>query len=62
MIQSPCLGCEDRELHCHSACEKYIEYAAKVEHARKERQKAQDVTIARIQNIDRVYRKLRRSK
>ena len=26
MIESPCLGCEDRELGCHSSCEKYIEY------------------------------------
>ena len=24
--KSPCLGCEDRVLYCHSNCEKYIEF------------------------------------
>ena len=25
---SPCKGCEDRHIGCHSTCEKYAEYAA----------------------------------
>lgn len=25
-IESPCGGCEDRELYCHSSCERYKEF------------------------------------
>lgn len=25
--QAPCLGCKDREVGCHSKCERYKEYA-----------------------------------
>ena len=62
MIKAPCKGCMDRVLGCHDNCEKYQEYKAKNDAARKVRQQEQDVTIARIQNIQRVYRKLRKSK
>ncbi len=29
MIKAPCLKCEDRYYGCHSACEKYQEFAKK---------------------------------
>lgn len=28
-IQSPCKGCPDRHLLCHSTCEKFLEYRKK---------------------------------
>ena len=28
-MKSPCLGCTERKLHCHSQCRKYIEYKNK---------------------------------
>ena len=27
MMQAPCKGCEERQLHCHSECESYIKYS-----------------------------------
>lgn len=29
MIQAPCKGCEERQVGCHSTCEKYAEYKKK---------------------------------
>lgn len=28
MIQAPCKDCEERQVGCHSTCEKYAEYKA----------------------------------
>ena len=30
-IKGPCLCCEDRQILCHSTCEKYIEYRKMVD-------------------------------
>lgn len=34
---SPCKGCERRKLLCHSVCEEYKAFSAKIEEARKVR-------------------------
>lgn len=28
-IKSPCMDCKERELHCHSHCEKYQDFKSK---------------------------------
>lgn len=33
-IKNPCYGCEDRELGCHSSCEKYAEFKIKLDEFR----------------------------
>lgn len=30
-IASPCMGCENRHFKCHSECEKYLSYRAKLD-------------------------------
>lgn len=30
-ISGPCMGCEEREVGCHSKCEKYAEYQQKLD-------------------------------
>lgn len=36
---SPCLGCEERHLHCHSECEKYKAYKAILEEVKADARK-----------------------
>lgn len=36
-MNSPCKGCTDRHAHCHSACNRYGEYAAMFEKLRAQR-------------------------
>lgn len=38
-MQAPCKDCTDRQLGCHSVCEKYKEYAKQNEERRKLREK-----------------------
>ena len=38
-MQAPCKDCTDRQLGCHSVCEKYKEYAKHNEERRKLREK-----------------------
>ena len=40
---SPCKGCNDRRLHCHSECESYIAFAKENEERRA--QSLQDVKV-----------------
>lgn len=37
MPASPCKGCQERRLHCHSSCEKYLLYRQKIEENKNER-------------------------
>lgn len=30
-VGSPCKGCTDRILHCHSSCDKYKDYLSKMQ-------------------------------
>ena len=39
---APCYKCEERQLGCHSSCEKYKEYAGIVEQNRTERAEANE--------------------
>ena len=36
-INSPCLKCEERKMHCHSNCGRYDKYKAKVKAANEKR-------------------------
>ncbi len=40
MLHSSCKNCEERILHCHTTCKKYIEYYKANEKAKEERIKA----------------------
>lgn len=40
MLHSPCKNCEERILHCHGACSKYLEYYKANEKVKAERIKA----------------------
>lgn len=40
MLQSPCKNCEERILHCHEMCTKYLEYYEANEKVKAERTKA----------------------
>jgi hypothetical protein len=40
MLHSPCKNCEERILHCHGTCSKYMEYYKANEKAKAERIKA----------------------
>jgi len=33
-MKAPCKGCGERQLHCHSKCEKYLEYRRALDDAR----------------------------
>ena len=39
MIKSPCLGCGERKIKCHSVCEKYIAYKKECEIVAENRRK-----------------------
>ena len=39
MIKSPCFGCENRHISCHSECEKYVQYRKYREKSYEERRK-----------------------
>lgn len=39
----PCKGCEDRQLHCHSSCERYKEYRAILDDNKNEKQAEREV-------------------
>ena len=38
-MKSPCMGCEYREVGCHSNCKRYIEYDEKMGMIRNDRKK-----------------------
>lgn len=40
MLHSPCKNCEERKLHCHEMCTKYLEYYEANEKVKAERTKA----------------------
>nr|DAS64959.1 MAG TPA: hypothetical protein [Caudoviricetes sp.] len=40
MLHSPCKNCEERILHCHETCTKYLEYYEANENVKAERIKA----------------------
>lgn len=40
MLHSPCKNCEERILHCHETCTKYLEYYEANEKVKAERVKA----------------------
>ena len=43
---SPCNGCKERKLYCHSTCEKYREYEEKAEETRRNRINYHEINVA----------------
>lgn len=41
-IKSPCYGCQNRTVTCHSDCEKYLEYRNECDRIRLEKMKRYD--------------------
>ena len=35
-MNSPCMNCTQRQLHCHSSCPAYAEYRNKIDNAKSE--------------------------
>lgn len=59
MIQAPCKDCKDRQLGCHSICQKYIDFKKEQEVINLAKRKD---TILRYYDIDRINRFKKRSK
>lgn len=38
----PCLGCDERKLHCHSVCKRYLEASKRNDEIREARRKVMD--------------------
>lgn len=54
-LQAPCKGCDERELGCHSKCEKYITFRSALDKENEERYNAKQLymTLNQIE-VDRV--------
>lgn len=55
--KSPCQFCEDREVGCHSKCEKYAAFQIEVAKQREERMKRFKLNDALFMNAERLARK-----
>lgn len=59
--QSPCYKCKERELGCHSNCEKYADYCDALDEwnrtVRAEKTKAKDATALRQETYLRTHKK-----
>lgn len=58
MIESPCLGCTDRAVGCHSRCDKYAAYRAEVDkvHAEKIKRRDNDYVDYSLRKISKMQR------
>lgn len=59
--KAPCKGCEDRQVNCHSCCEKYLTYKEESEEEkrkmRENREKNNAVYLFRKAQIEKAVRK-----
>ena len=58
----PCKDCPDRQIGCHSTCEKYIEFKKENDKLRKERFIQNQITQYAIEANDRRYNRIRKCK
>lgn len=57
---SPCLGCEERQIGCHSTCKDYAEMKKRIAETNKNRQKELDSRPALSKELKRkIYRKMK---
>lgn len=56
MLHGPCKNCEERILHCHGTCSKYMEYYKANEKAKAERIKAKKEIYFFRQNKQRKHK------
>ena len=61
-IQAPCKGCADRQLHCHSSCEKYIAFEKESKDLRQKRLKAMESKWAAAEGEARRFKNFGTSK
>lgn len=59
-ISNPCKDCEDRELGCHSQCDKYSEFKSKIEEIKEERIKQNFIDDYRITRVERTNKKMKK--
>ena len=59
-MKVPCYKCEDRELHCHSTCEKYLEYSKQKEEDREMRRKETESIISHRDHVIAAIKRLNR--
>lgn len=57
-MQAPCKNCEDRNVGCHSKCEKYLAYAEYQKGVRQRRFAAGQIDTAIINNVYKTKRRI----
>ena len=53
-MNAPCKNCPDRRPHCHSCCDKYIEYVKFREDVRKRKRLEYDADAIAIETVLRI--------
>ena len=59
-IQAPCRDCNKRQLHCHSFCKEYLEFDAKNDARRVEKQKNTHISDTLYSNTLNRHARLKR--
>ena len=49
MTAAPCKDCQERKLHCHSSCKRYMEYLVVHKHEREQIQTERSNEVANYQ-------------
>lgn len=58
--RSPCMGCDKRQVGCHSTCETYIAYKAEIETQNEERRQKAKLSRIYVHSITSALRTLKR--
>lgn len=59
-MKAPCYKCPDRVMHCHSTCEKYIEYSKFKETERAIRYQETEIKMSHAYNTHAAVKKINR--
>ena len=62
MKSSPCKDCPDRNIGCHSVCEKYLSWSKKHEEEKEVIRKAKAEELMYLSHVGRMKEALRRKK
>lgn len=55
-INSPCKGCKNRYVGCHSDCIEYLDYKRKIEMVKEKNEGEVDIGIYKVKTIRRIKR------
>ena len=61
-MKAPCKDCPDRQVNCHSTCEKYIEFKKESDRLREERFAKGEANRYEIERNNRRYKHFRNHK